>query len=216
MAYGYSKVWAVRGDIAPLELGKSLTGSFYAIGDTTFTTPLTLTVVSTGVIQTTHSTTAEGKFPDFTLERASAVFKAGDFTTVVTTTDPIKGDKGDKGDQGVKGDKGDKGDTGDRGFEGPKGEPGPVDYRSIARNPDLIITGTVTRDANGAATSAPVTWPDGTTGTYTATTLSTAFPGAVDGYQITYDGPTTRTYTQPTITRDTSGAATNVPAITVS
>lgn len=55
-----------------------------------------------------------------------------------------------------------------------------------ARNPDLLITGAITRDANGAATSAPVTWPDGVTGTYTADTLSTAFPGAVDAYHITY------------------------------
>jgi hypothetical protein len=106
--------------------------------------------------------------------------------------------------------------TGEFFFTLPKGEPGPVDFRSIARNPDLIITGAVTRDANGAATSAPVTWPDSTPGTYTATALSTAFPGAVDGYQITYGSPATRTYTQPTITRDSTGAAINVPAITVS
>jgi hypothetical protein len=87
----------------------------------------------------------------------------------------------------------------------------------IARNPDLIITGTITRDANGAATSAPVTWPDGTPGTYTADTVSTAFPGAVDAYHITYGSPPSNTYTQPAITRDpATGAATNVPAITVS
>lgn len=87
----------------------------------------------------------------------------------------------------------------------------------MARNPDLLIAGAVTRDGNGAATSAPVVWPDGTVGTYTADTVSTAFPGAVDGYHITYGSPATKTFTQPTITRDTtSGAATNVPAIVVS
>lgn len=85
-----------------------------------------------------------------------------------------------------------------------------------ARNPDLLVAGTVTRDANGAATSAPVVWPDGSPGTYTADTLSTAFPGAVDAYHITYGSPVIQTYTQPAITRDTTGAATNVPAIVVS
>lgn len=84
-----------------------------------------------------------------------------------------------------------------------------------ARNPDLLIAGTVTRDANGAATSAPVVWPDGNPGTYTADTVSTAFPGAVDGYHITYGSPVTKTFTQPTITRNASGAATAVPAIVV-
>lgn len=86
-----------------------------------------------------------------------------------------------------------------------------------ARSPDLLVAGTVTRDANGAATSAPVVWPNGQPGTYTADTISTAFPGAVDGYHITYGSPVTKTFTQPTITRDaTTGAATNVPAIVVS
>lgn len=90
-------------------------------------------------------------------------------------------------------------------------------YKNLARNPDEIITGAITRDANGAATSATVTWPDATTGTYTATTVSTAFPGAVDAYTITYGSPVTRTYTQPAVTRDAAtGAVTNVPAIVVS
>lgn len=90
-------------------------------------------------------------------------------------------------------------------------------FATIAANPDLLTFGTITRDANGAATSAPVTWPDGTTGTYTATTVSTAFPGAVDAYTITYApaGGTTKTYTQPAVTRDTTGAVTNRPALTV-
>lgn len=83
----------------------------------------------------------------------------------------------------------------------------------IARNPDLIIVGTVTRDSNGAATSAPVAWPDGSPGTYTALVLSSAFPGAVDSYSITYGSPVTKTYTQPTVTRDASGAVTQLPAI---
>jgi hypothetical protein len=85
-----------------------------------------------------------------------------------------------------------------------------------ARNPDVLIAGAVTRDSNGAATSAPVQWPDGSPGTYTALVVSTAFPGAVDSYQITYGSPVTKTYTQPTITRDAAtGAAAAVPAVTV-
>jgi len=70
---------------------------------------------------------------------------------------------------------------------------------TLVLNPDLLIVGTITRDANGAATSAPVVWPDGSPGTYTATTLSTDFPGAVDAYTVTYGSPVTKTYTQPAI-----------------
>ena len=86
---------------------------------------------------------------------------------------------------------------------------------ALARTPDALIVGTVTRDANGAATTAPVVWPNGTPGTYTATTVSTAFPGAVDAYTITYGSPVTRTYTQPAVTRNASGATISVPAVTV-
>ncbi len=84
-----------------------------------------------------------------------------------------------------------------------------------ARNLDQLIVGAVTRDSSGAATSAPVKWPDGTAGTYTATTLSSAFPGAVDAYKVTYGSPVARTITQPAVTRDTSGAVTTLPELTV-
>ena len=87
---------------------------------------------------------------------------------------------------------------------------------SAARNPDTLIAGAVTRDSNGAATSAPVVWPDGAPGTYTALVVSAAFPGAVDSYRVTYGSPVTATYTQPTVTRNADGAAVTVPAITVS
>jgi len=84
---------------------------------------------------------------------------------------------------------------------------------SLVRQLDGIISGEIVRDANGAAVSASVIFPDGTTGTYTALVLSTASPGAVDSYAVTYG---TQTYMQPTVTRDASGAVTNRPAITVS
>ncbi|MCQ4119901.1 hypothetical protein [Rhodococcus tibetensis] len=89
-------------------------------------------------------------------------------------------------------------------------------FSQLARNPDLLIAGTITRNSNEAAISAPVVWPDGTPGTYTATTLSASFPGAVDAYTITYGSPVTKTYAQPAVTRNAAGAATAVPAIVVS
>jgi hypothetical protein len=91
-----------------------------------------------------------------------------------------------------------------------------VSLTMAAKNPDLLIVGSIIRNSDGAATSADVVWPDGTVGTFTADILSTDFPGAVDAYHITYGSPTIRTYTQPAITRNTSGAATEVPQIVVS
>ncbi|QSL99782.1 hypothetical protein SEA_ODAY_38 [Gordonia phage ODay] len=85
---------------------------------------------------------------------------------------------------------------------------------SLARTPDSLIAGAVTRNSDGVVTTAPVVWPDGTPGTYTTAAIHTT--GAVNGYTITYGSPVTKTFTQPTITRDSSGAATNVPAVVVS
>lgn len=82
-------------------------------------------------------------------------------------------------------------------------------------DPSLMWSGTVTRDSNGAPTSAAVKWPDGVTGTYSGT-ASTSFPGAVDSYTVTRTGAPVVTYTQPAVTRDPSGNITNRPAITVS
>lgn len=74
----------------------------------------------------------------------------------------------------------------------------------------------ITRDTNGAATSATVVWPDGTSGTYTADTVSSAFPGAVDAYHVTYVGGTTKTVTQPLVTRNVvTGAITAQPVLVV-
>src|SRR5689334_1164667 len=85
-----------------------------------------------------------------------------------------------------------------------------------AAQPESLISGAITRDSNDAAIEAPVVWPDGDTGVYKATTVSTSFPGAVDAYTITkVKGETTKTYTQSAVTRDASGAVTNRPAISV-
>lgn len=90
-----------------------------------------------------------------------------------------------------------------------------VTYLQLAAEPDTLVFGTISRNANGAVTTAAVVWPDGTPGVYTATVLSTQFLGAVDAYTITYGSPVIHTYTQPTVTRNTLGAVTNRPAITV-
>lgn len=88
--------------------------------------------------------------------------------------------------------------------------------KELAALLDPLIVGAITRDTNGAATSASVVWPDGSPGTYTATVVSTAHPGAVDAYTVTKGSPVTKTFTQPQVTRDSNGAVTNRPAITVS
>jgi len=84
-------------------------------------------------------------------------------------------------------------------------------YLAWAADPSRLWTGTVTRDAGGAATAAAILWPDGITGTY-AGTASATFAGAVDSYTLTHG---TTTYTQPTVTRDAAGNITNQPAITI-
>ncbi|MBY4272404.1 hypothetical protein HQO27_05880 [Rhodococcus fascians] len=91
-----------------------------------------------------------------------------------------------------------------------------VPFSTLAKNPDCLIFGAITRDANQAVMGVAVVWPDGTPGTFTAETLSTSFPGAVDGYRITYGRPATKTHTQPSLTRSAAGAATAVPAIVAS
>lgn len=88
---------------------------------------------------------------------------------------------------------------------------------TLALDPEKLMTGTITRDANDAATAASLAWPDGATGAYTATTVSTAFPGAVDAYTVTHvKSGTTKTYTQPAVTRNSNGAITVRPALVVS
>lgn len=74
-----------------------------------------------------------------------------------------------------------------------------------------------TRDANSAITTASVVWPDGSTGTFTTTTASTSFPGAIDAYTVTYvpASGSTKTVTQTAVTRDAAGAVTAQPALAV-
>lgn len=71
------------------------------------------------------------------------------------------------------------------------------------------------RNADQAVVSMSFEWPDGTAGSYTATALSTAFPGATDAWSATYVGAVTKTVTQPAVTRDSNGAVTVQPSITI-
>ena len=61
--------------------------------------------------------------------------------------------------------------------------------------------------------SATVTWPDGSTGVFTATTINTSFE-SVDAYTITHTA-SSKTVTQAAVTRNADGLITNKPAITV-
>jgi hypothetical protein len=74
----------------------------------------------------------------------------------------------------------------------------------------------IVRDTHGAMTSADVTWPDGASGSYTADSVSTLFPGKVDGWHVTRTvDSTTATYTQPEVTRDGLGNITDWPLVVV-
>jgi hypothetical protein len=83
-----------------------------------------------------------------------------------------------------------------------------------AKNPDVLVTGAITLDGSDQVSTAAVAWPDGTPGILTITARHAT--GAVTAYTITYGSPVTKTFTQPTITRNTNGAATNIPQIEVS
>jgi hypothetical protein len=85
----------------------------------------------------------------------------------------------------------------------------------LARDPSQLFSGSVARDASGAAVSATVEWPDGAAGVYSGTASET-FPGAVDAYTVTRTGSPTVTFTQPAVTRNAAGHVTNRPPITVS
>lgn len=87
-------------------------------------------------------------------------------------------------------------------------------YAQLARTPEVLISGSITRDGNGTPTAAAVIWPDGTPGAFTG--VPSAVLGALDGWSITYGDPVIRSYTQPAVTRNASGAITNQPAITIS
>jgi len=113
VAYTYSRVAALNFNTTPPTVAKSATGQVFAVADTTFTTPLNVTMVVGGVVTTSLSSDSNGFFPDFTVDnRLSVVWKQNSsaFTTVLTTTDPSRGEKGDPGSAGSPGAQGPRGD----------------------------------------------------------------------------------------------------------
>ncbi len=69
-------------------------------------------------------------------------------------------------------------------------------------------------DSDGVLSSASVTWPDGSSGTLTVTAKNSTWL-AVDAYQITHND-SGKTITQSAVTRDSNGAVTSKPALTIS
>jgi len=74
--------------------------------------------------------------------------------------------------------------------------------------------GTITRDSEGRITSMTVVWPDDSAGTYTATDYN-ATHEVYDGYTITHTD-SAQTVTQSAVTRNSDGAVTTKPALTIS
>ena len=70
-----------------------------------------------------------------------------------------------------------------------------------------------TRDSDGVITTATVSWPDASTGTFTRTTKNTTFL-TIDAYTVTHTD-SGKTVTQSAVTRDSSGNVTAQPALTV-
>ena len=71
----------------------------------------------------------------------------------------------------------------------------------------------VTRNSDGVATEATVKWPDGSAGTFTATTIDSEW-NAVNAYTISHTD-SGKTVTQAAVTRNSDGAVTTKPALTV-
>lgn len=71
----------------------------------------------------------------------------------------------------------------------------------------------ITRNANEVPTTATVLWPDATAGTFTSTVINVSFP-AVDAFTVSHTA-SGKTVTQPTVTRNSAGAVTVKPALTV-
>ena len=55
-----------------------------------------------------------------------------------------------------------------------------------AGTPTDMMYDNIAYDTLGNISICTVQWPDGGVGTYTATVVSTAFPGATDAYTVTY------------------------------
>lgn len=103
---------------------------------------------------------------------------------------------------------------------GPQGAPGASGV-SASNNAVLIMwtassayaITSATRDSDGVITTATVSWPDGSTGTFTLTTKNSTFL-TIDAYTVTHTD-SGKTVTQPAVTRDSSGNVTAQPALAI-
>jgi hypothetical protein len=78
---------------------------------------------------------------------------------------------------------------------------------------NVFFTGSIVYANSGQVESANITWPDNTTGVYTATLGQTFAPqDTVIAQQWTYFAPTTLTVFQPTMSYDSNGLLTAQPA----
>ncbi len=71
----------------------------------------------------------------------------------------------------------------------------------------------ITRDGNDVITSASVKWPDGSGGTFTATTVNGTFH-LIDAFTVTHS-LSGKTVTQAAVTRNGDGYPTTIPALVV-
>jgi hypothetical protein len=71
----------------------------------------------------------------------------------------------------------------------------------------------ITMDENDVITSATVKWPDGSAGTFTATTVNSTFH-VIDAFTVTHT-LSGKTVTQAAVTRNADGYPTTFPALTV-
>lgn len=71
----------------------------------------------------------------------------------------------------------------------------------------------ITRNGDGVITAADVTWPDGSAGVFTATTVNATWK-AIDAYTVTHVA-TSKTVTQAAVTRNGSGEVIAVPVLTI-
>jgi hypothetical protein len=71
----------------------------------------------------------------------------------------------------------------------------------------------ITRDSEGRVTTMTVKWPDESDGVYTATSYNVTHE-VYDGYNITHTD-SSKIITQTAVTRNSEGAITNKPALTI-
>lgn len=84
----------------------------------------------------------------------------------------------------------------------------------FAKDYEMLLSGTITRNADNVVTTSGVIWPDGSAGTFTATIINTTFK-CVDAYTVTYVNGTTKTVTQSAVTRNAGGYVITYPVATV-